>query len=494
MKKNLLTLLIILLSVLCGSSNLSAQEIESSGTWGGIDWTLTTDGTLTIAPTDNEITKVKPWSGEYYQRGEWPAAVNDAITAITGWPYNRSKVKKLIIEEGVTSIGSFTAQSFTNLTGEVVIPSTVTYIGQEAFQKSYMTKLTFAPGGTEKLCIAPGAFKNLKITELILPGDRPEIHIHCWAFNDCTSLEYVVIPANVTDFSSWTHVDYCGMDYVNGNDSQIFTRCWNLETIVFGSEEVRKKFLTAAGNQSNINAIGGVAVALQGPALKASEIGLHHITLSWDAIENAKGYKVYNGEELNPELLTETTFTAYDLDPNTQYCFSVSTVYNTEEESAKSEICVTTLQPVAKVDNTEYGSISAAYNIAQEGETITIINTPTAGKDLFYEVNEINKKVTIDFGAYTYAITVAEGRSLSLGKCTLKLNDNVITNNGTLNLNNVTLIGSGSNIVLKGRVQQQFHILVKSQTANLNITAVSCSTNHQTSQQSLKKTLLASVM
>ena len=216
MKKNLLSLLIIFLSVLCGSSKLSAQ---SSGTWGGIDWTLTDDGTLTIAPTVHEITKKKPWSGELYQVGEWPAAVNDAINAITGWPYNRTKVKKLVIEEGVTSIGSFAAQSFTNLTGEVVIPSTVTYIGQEAFQKSPMTKLTFASGGTGELCIAPGAFKVVNITELILPSDRSEIHIHCWAFNDCTSLEHVVIPANVTDFSRWTHVEYCGMDYVDGYDS-----------------------------------------------------------------------------------------------------------------------------------------------------------------------------------------------------------------------------------------------------------------------------------
>ena len=209
-----------------GDSNGIVETIEANGTWGGIDWTLTSDGTLTIAPTENEITKKKPWSGELYKKGEWPAAVNDAITAITGWPYDRTKVKELIIKEGVTSIGSFAAQSFTNLTGEVVIPSTVTYIGQEAFQNSPMTKLTFAQGGTGDLCIGPGAFKSLAITDLVLPGDRPSIHVHCWAFNSCSKLENVFIPANV-DFSSyktygWTHVDYCGMDFVDGGDSNVF--------------------------------------------------------------------------------------------------------------------------------------------------------------------------------------------------------------------------------------------------------------------------------
>ena len=68
-------------------ATVSDNETKS-GTWGGIDWTLTTDGTLTIAPTVNEITKTKPYSKtnpkELYQVGEVPAAVNDAISAITG--------------------------------------------------------------------------------------------------------------------------------------------------------------------------------------------------------------------------------------------------------------------------------------------------------------------------------------------------------------------------------------------------------------------------
>lgn len=237
-----------------------AAEVDSSGTWGGIDWVLGTDGTLTISPTQNTITKYKPWTNpkELYKVGEWPAAVNDAISAVTGWPYDRSKVKKLVIEEGVTSIGSFTIQNCNNLTGEVVIPSTVTYIGQEAFQNDPITELTFASGGSGALCIAPGAFKKVKIEDLILPADRSEIHLHCWTFNDCLNLKSVAIPANVTTFSNWTHVDYTGFDYVNGYDSQLFARCKNLDTIAFANEEVRQKFLNAARNQANLNAIGDV--------------------------------------------------------------------------------------------------------------------------------------------------------------------------------------------------------------------------------------------
>lgn len=260
--------------------NVASESIDgtSGGTWGGIDWTLTSDGTLTIAPTVNEITKTKPYSKtnpkELYQVGEVPAAVNDAISAITGWPFNRTEVKKLVIEEGITSIGSFALQGLTNLTGEVVIPSTVTYIGQEAFQKSSMTKLTFAKGSTEELCIGPGAFKTLAITELILPEDRNSIHIHCWAFNGCQNLKTIVLPANV-DFSSdatygWTHAEYEGMDYVYSKyarSSDIFATCPNIQSIAFGNEEVKTNFFGIQGNQATFNKLSEVTVEVKIPSV-----------------------------------------------------------------------------------------------------------------------------------------------------------------------------------------------------------------------------------
>ena len=278
-------------------ATVSESTIIDGGTWGGIDWTLTTDGTLTIAPTVNEITKTKPYSKtnpkELYQVGEVPAAVNDAITAITGWPFNRAAVKKLVIEEGVTSIGSFALQGLTNLTGEVVIPSTVTYIGQEAFQKSSMTKLTFAKGSTEELCIGPGAFKTLAIKELVLPEDRSSIHIHCWAFNGCSKLEKIVIPANV-DFSSsktygWTHAEYEGMDYVYGKyatSSDIFATCPKITSIAFGSEEVKTNFFKLDGNRATFNKLSNVTIEVIAPSV--AQIGEQGFETLADALAAAQ--------------------------------------------------------------------------------------------------------------------------------------------------------------------------------------------------------------
>ena len=240
------------------------EKVVSFGSWGGIEWTLTDKGKLSVAPASAPVPDEN--SGAPYAVGVWREAVvynsSGGATAIGGHPYDVNKVKSLVIAEGITSIGSFAAK-FPNLTGEVVIPSTVTYIGQEAFQNARITKLTFAKGGTETLCIAPGAFKKLEIKELVFPDDR-EVHVHCWAFNDCTKLETVTIPATVTTFSVWTHVDYCGMNYVNGWDSQVFARCNNLKTINFGSQEVFDRFRNASGNKANINSIGGVVCIVNG--------------------------------------------------------------------------------------------------------------------------------------------------------------------------------------------------------------------------------------
>ena len=226
---------------------------QTSGTWGGIDWTLDTEGTLTIAPTTGTPTTDN--SGKWsYEVGQWPEAVtyksNGAASAIAGWPYDRTKVKKLIIEEGVTSIGSFAAQSMTNLTGEVVIPWTVNYIGQEAFQKSTMTKLTFqkVPEGETggALCIAQGAFKQTIIEEISFPDDRP-VELHAWLMLNSTKLKNITLPSTVT-FRGTDHVDYnhkpTAQTGGNANSGQIVNATnTSLQSITFGSEEVKNLFL-----------------------------------------------------------------------------------------------------------------------------------------------------------------------------------------------------------------------------------------------------------
>ena len=270
-------------------SAIDANIVTGSGTWGGIDWVQTKDGLLVISPTKGEPVPDKNAPGKRtYEVGEWREAVvykkNGSASAIGGYPYDTKAVKRLVIEEGVTYIGSFAAQ-FPNLAGEVVIPSTVTYIGQEAFfvgndnTTQNITKLTFAAGGTEGICIANGAFKSLEITEIAFPGDREYIHVHHWAFGGCPNLKTAYIPDNITKIWGGEHVDY--FDNFNSqsnvtwaNYGSMFTGCAKMETIIFENETARDLFF--AGRQSSekdyiMAYIGTTGYTLQGALDAAKE-------------------------------------------------------------------------------------------------------------------------------------------------------------------------------------------------------------------------------
>ena len=239
MKKHFYILLTILTLVIilgiCSFSAFAAENEVTGGTWGGVDWTfeitdpVTKTGKLTIAPTSKNPDEldIHPHTGERFKVGEWREAVvyvNGSADSIGGLPYNSKKVTELVIEEGVTTIGSFVAQNMP-ATGRLHIPSTVTYIGQETFAGSKFTELTFAENSQLK-CLAPGVFKRLPITSVSLPEGLECMHV--WVFQDCTALKYLYIPSTVNDVTDWEHVEYMGFDYkqtkYNGQSS-IFTNC-----------------------------------------------------------------------------------------------------------------------------------------------------------------------------------------------------------------------------------------------------------------------------
>ena len=75
-----------------------------------ITWTLSDDGTLTISGTD----------------------MPDYSYSNAPWNSQRGKIKKVVIEEGVTNIGGGVFRECTGLTS-VTIPNSVTSIGSSAF-------------------------------------------------------------------------------------------------------------------------------------------------------------------------------------------------------------------------------------------------------------------------------------------------------------------------------------------------------------------------
>lgn len=134
-------------------------RVEASSGQCGADvyWSLDDNGTLTIWGTG-------PMTNFTY---------TDNDESNRPWHSERESIRKVVIEEGVTSIGNF-AFSFCNV-GEVTIPSTVTSIGRRAFMGTPLSSV-----------VIPEGVKTI--------GEN--------AFWRCTSLQTVTVPASTTELGN----------------------------------------------------------------------------------------------------------------------------------------------------------------------------------------------------------------------------------------------------------------------------------------------------
>ena len=180
------------------STPATAAVSGSCGT--GLSWTLSDDGTLTI-------------SGD-------GAMNNFSTNSSAPWFSQRVSVRKIILEEGVTSIGNYAFHGCANAVS-VTIPSTVTKLGYNAFHSCSNLTSANLPSGITKVpsnlfygCTALqsvsipdtvteieyGAFYNCtSLQEIHIPEGVKTIGGS--AFYNCTSLTSVVIPEKVTEIS-----------------------------------------------------------------------------------------------------------------------------------------------------------------------------------------------------------------------------------------------------------------------------------------------------
>jgi hypothetical protein len=77
--------------------------------------------------------------------------------------------------------------------------------------------------------------------------------------------------------------------------------------------------------------------------LSAIALSETEIRLSWDAVDGAAEYNIYEGDEVIGTLV-QTSVDMTDLDPGTEYCFSVSAIIGGEETAKSEEVCETTLK------------------------------------------------------------------------------------------------------------------------------------------------------
>ncbi len=143
---------------------------------GSVTWTLDSDGTLTISGTGETSN---------YSSFDTPFG-------------NKTNIKKVVIESGVTRIGDSLLLGCSNLS-EVSIPNSVTSIGDGAFYKcTSLTNITI-PNSVTSIGLRT-FFGCTSLTNITIPNSVTSIGTD--AFRICTSLTSITIPNSVTSIGA----------------------------------------------------------------------------------------------------------------------------------------------------------------------------------------------------------------------------------------------------------------------------------------------------
>ena len=181
------------------SAPAADASVLRSGTCGeNLTWELDDEGVLTISGTG-----AMDDYDSYYDMAPWHTY---------RWNYDR-----IVVEEGVTSIGMYAFYDL-SVMESIVLPESLTSIGYSAFQKTLMKSIEIPEGVTT---IGPWAFESCTdLVSLTLPETLTSIG--SWAFQNCDALTEVTLPGSLTEVGE-----------------RAFYNCDALETVVI-SEGVAK--------------------------------------------------------------------------------------------------------------------------------------------------------------------------------------------------------------------------------------------------------------
>lgn len=214
MKKKIISVVLVMaliFSVFSVSTLYASNDI--TGTWGALTWVLDAEGVLTISGEGD-------MEGDQFNKPSWHT-------------YS-SKVNKVVIEDGITNVGSNAFDSFEKLI-TVELPNSIKVIGESAFNECKGLISMDIPEGVEViesyafLCCwnlekvtLPSTIKKLgtlafdecnKLSEINLPEGLTELG--GYTFTDCKSLKKITLPSTLKT------VGYCDFD-----------SCINLEEVV----------------------------------------------------------------------------------------------------------------------------------------------------------------------------------------------------------------------------------------------------------------------
>jgi len=287
-----------------------------------------------------------------------------------GFSQYRYAINSVIIEEGVTSIGSYAFIQFASM-ANITIPESVTCIGNEAFVgcKS-LTDITIPEGVT---VIGEGAFSSCSsLKSIALPESLTQIGVN--AFSDCDNLEKVYIKnleawknLSFGDYYEWKNPLYNpkAQLYVNGNLHQPYVEGGyhdDLTWVLDGNTLT----ISGSGDIPGSSSFGGYRYAITSVIIEKGVTGI--------------GAYAFNGcTSLNsitiPEGVTIIEDSAFE------GCFSLKSITLPESltvignrtfNSCKSLKTITIPQSVTSIGDWSFGNCASLDNIVIPGNVTSI--------------------------------------------------------------------------------------------------------------------------
>ena len=221
--------------------NAIAASAASSGNCGdsgsNVTWSLDDNGTLTISGSG----KIEDCRSDIDQP----------------WYSNRSDITSVVIEPGVTSIGSQAFYECSNLTS-ITIPSGLTSIGEQAFGNcTGLTSITIPSGF---ISIGDYAFWNCTgLTSITIQNGVTSIGTG--AFWNCTGLTSITIPSSVTSIGVNVFYNCTGLTdiTVDSNNSSFCSE----SGVLFNKDKTTLIYYPLGKNDSSYTIPDGVTVIEQ---------------------------------------------------------------------------------------------------------------------------------------------------------------------------------------------------------------------------------------
>ncbi|MBQ7700253.1 MAG: leucine-rich repeat domain-containing protein [Clostridia bacterium] len=396
--------------VTCNETYTAEYYVNTSGTSGGIKWSLYCD-TLTISKPENQSGNMLDYGRE---------------TSVP-WFVHRSQIVHLIVEDGVIKIGKNAFYELQNLK-DAAIPTSVTKIGNNAFYRCSSLQSIKIPYGVTY--IGTYAFyDDDSLTSVFIPGTVEYVGLYAFcscenlesvtiadgvseieteAFSDCSSLKNITIPGSVESigyraFSCCTSLETAVIKYgVKTIDDNVFENCCSLESVVIADS------VTSIG-EDVFNCCGSLISVTLPSGIDTIKPGTFYDCAALESIVIPEGVKIIAQNAFNCcSSLSEITLpsTLETIDSGAfSYCSGSLTVYYNGSRSMWNVIYVAC--------NSSSGLSQLSLSVIYTGTTVSTQTPDCIEAELdryFVSGDDTNRTVTVSVktaqGCTSYGITV----------------------------------------------------------------------------------------